>query len=85
MSKIIKLDASRRKPRPPEENAVSGCEHRLVTAYTAFRTVRCSICGTLLDPFDVLVDLLKGHVPPTDPSREEKRLLAEVARRKKTS
>lgn len=59
-----------------------GCDHKHVIAYTVFRTVRCSTCGTLLDPFDVLVDMLKGYVPSGPNDLEEKRLYEEVERRK---
>lgn len=43
---------------------VDGCDHKNVIAYTVFRTASCARCGALLDPFDVLVDMLKGAVPP---------------------
>ena len=43
--------------------------------------MRYFICGTLLDPFDVLVDMLKGYVPPDKNDLEEKQLNKEVERR----
>ena len=58
-----------------------GCEHKRVIAYTAFRTVRCALCGAHLDPFDVLVDMLKGYVEPGANNLEEKRLDKEVEKR----
>jgi hypothetical protein len=52
-----------------------------VTAYTVYRTVRCSICGALLDPFDVLVEMLKSHVSPNGGTDEERRFQEEASRR----
>lgn len=81
MAKIITLDTSRRK-RPTAGTADRGsCFHKQVVAYTACRTVHCAACDMALDPFDVLVDMIKGHVPP-DTNREETLLLREVTRRK---
>ena len=80
MATIIQLDPSRKKPEQKDLGEKEGCDHKHVTAYTVFRTVRCSTCGTLLDPFDVLVDMIKGYVPPDD-DREEKRLAKEVKKR----
>jgi hypothetical protein len=51
-----------------------------VTAYTIHRTVRCAICGAELDPFDVLVDMMKSQVPGTEDA-EEKRLREEIRKR----
>ena len=81
MAKIIKLDPTRKKPKRVSPERSPGCDHKQVIAYTVFRTVRCSTCGTLLDPFDVLVDMLKGYVPPDKNDLEEKQLNKEVERR----
>ena len=83
MAKIIKLDASRKKPQRIAQPESKGCEHKHVIAYTVFRTVHCSSCGAMLDPFDVLVDMLKGYVPPDGHNQEEKRLEKELKRRRK--
>ena len=82
MAKIIKLDPTRKKPKRVSPERSTGCDHKQVIAYTVFRTVRCSTCGILLDPFDVLVDMLKGYVPSGAADLEEKRLRKEVERRK---
>ena len=84
MAKIITLDTSRRQRAASGHNARQRCPHKEVIAYTLHRTVHCAACGERLDPFDVLVDLIKSHVP-TDPDREEKLLLREVKRRRGTS
>jgi len=81
LAKIIKLDPTRKKPKRVSPERSTGCNHKQVIAYTVFRTVRCSTCGTLLDPFDVLVDMLKGYVPPDKNDLEEKQLNKEVERR----
>lgn len=80
MAKIIKFDVSRTRPKVSGRKQAEGCEHKQVIAYTVFRTVHCAFCGTELDPFDVLVDMLKAHVPDNDDS-EEKRLQKEVESR----
>ncbi len=82
MAKIIRFDPTKKQPLHTDEHT-GRCDHRQVIAYTVFRTVRCAACGTLLDPFDVLVDLFKGYVPPGADNREEKRLLKELKRRGK--
>ena len=81
MAKIIKLDPTRKKPKRVSPERSPGCDHKQVIAYTVFRTVRCSICGILLDPFDVLVDMLKGYIPSSADDLEEKRLRKEVKKR----
>lgn len=81
MAKIIQFDSSGKKPKPGRPGKKPDCLHRRVIAYTVYRTVRCEVCGMELDPFDVLVDMLKGQVPPDDGNREEKRLHREIARR----
>ena len=53
--------------------------HKHVIAFTVYRTVRCAACGIELDPFDVLVDILKAQIP--DRENEEKRFLKEVEKR----
>jgi hypothetical protein len=80
MAKIIKLDDSRR-PAPKQTERGKVCEHKEVVAYTAYRTVHCAICGTELDPFAVLVDLLKGYVPPGSGDRELRQFDREADRR----
>ena len=81
MAKIIQFDSSGKKPKPGSGGKKPGCAHRRVIAYTVYRTVRCELCGMELDPFDVLVDMLQGHVPPDDGNREEKKLRREMVRR----
>ena len=83
MAKIIKLDLTRKKPKTVSPEQSVGCEHKHVIAYTVHRTVCCAICGTLLDPFNVLVDMLKGYVPPGGDDLNEKRLGKEVERRRR--
>lgn len=82
MAKIIKFDSTRKKQITVNREKTAGCDHKLVIAYTVFRTVRCAICGTRLDPFDVLVDMLKAYVPPDAEDHEEKNLLREVEKRR---
>jgi hypothetical protein len=82
VAKIIKLDPTRKKPEKADtSSSATGCDHKRVIAYTVFRTVRCTACGALLDPFDVLVDMLKGYVPPDSENQEERRLNREVKKR----
>ncbi|MDW7773539.1 MAG: hypothetical protein SCH71_11695 [Desulfobulbaceae bacterium] len=82
MAEIIKLDPCRTGPksgaRKPGEKK---CRHRLVTAYTVFRTVRCDLCGAELDPFDVLVDMLKAYIPDDPDDSEARRLQMEIEKR----
>ena len=63
MAKIFNFDSTGKKPvtLAPEKTFV--CCHREVIAYTVYRRVHCAICGIELDPFEVLVDMLKAHVP----------------------
>ena len=79
MGKIIRFDPSRRQ----KEGAVSvtSCDHKNVVAYTASRTVHCAVCGAELDPFDVMIELLKGSTPPGDSNRELKLYSRELERR----
>lgn len=81
MAKIIRLDSVRR----PEADATTDtrqCPHKHVTVYTAQRTVHCSACNALLDPFDTLVDMMQT-MPPDDSSDDLRRFLKEVAKRSK--
>jgi hypothetical protein len=70
MAKILRFDPSLRQLK----GAVSAasCEHKNVVAFTASRTVQCVACGTELDPFDTMVELLKGSNPLGDKHRELK-------------
>lgn len=77
------IDPTRKKPGKVDTGHAEGCDHKHVIAYTVFRTVRCTTCGALLDPFGVLVDMLKGYVPPNAEDREEKRMDKEVKKRSK--
>ena len=79
MAKILKFDPSKRQ-REEAVSAVS-CEHKNVIAFTASRTVQCAACGTDLDPFDTIVELLKGSNPPGDKHRELKMYYRELERR----
>ncbi|MBC8317474.1 MAG: hypothetical protein H8E41_06175 [Desulfobulbaceae bacterium] len=83
MAKIIQLDLTRKKPKKLHPEQSIGCEHNHVIAYTVHRTVCCAACETLLDPFDVLVDMLKSYVPPCGDDLNEKRLDKEVERRRR--
>lgn len=79
MAKILRFDPSLRQ----QGGAVKAitCEHKNVIAYTASRTVQCAACGAELDPFDVMIELLKGSKPPGDKNRELKLYTRELARR----
>lgn len=81
MAEIIKFDPTRKKPKSICSEKAVACDHKYIIAYTVYRTVCCARCGTQLDPFDVLVDMLKGYVPPGNDDLEEKRLDKEVKRR----
>ena len=80
---IIKFDPTRKKTKPISPEKSSSCDHKEVIAYTFYRTVYCTVCGAELNPFDVLVDMLKGYVPPDKNDLEEKQLNKEVERRNK--
>lgn len=80
MAKIISINQSRKKPKALSPRPAA-CDHKQVIAYTYYRSVNCFICGAPLDPFDVLVDMLKGHVPPGGNDHEEKQLNKELERR----
>jgi hypothetical protein len=79
LEKIICLDWARKQV---EKGKACRCEHKYVTVYAVSRTVKCTICGTELDPFDVLLDLTWGYVPLV-PERDEERAMAlEIVKRK---
>lgn len=80
MVKIIRLDSRRRQ----HDKAASAtcCDHKNVVASTASRTVQCAICGAGLDPFDVMLELLKGYMPPIDNNRELRLFTRELERRR---
>lgn len=80
MAKIIRFDSSRRQHEEPEP-AIS-CDHKNVVAFTASRTVHCATCGADLNPFDVMLELLKGYMPPIDNNRELKLFSREMERRR---
>ena len=82
MAKIIRLDTSRKKPREEAARAPAGCDHRNVVVYERYRTVRCAFCRSLLDPFDVLLDMVKGYIPPERENSEEARLAREETKRR---
>lgn len=84
MGKIIKLDLSKKRAGKTDDNKgdLATCEHKYVVVYEKYRSVRCSLCRALLDPFDVLVDMVKKHVPPGAEYLEEDRIEKEEAKRK---
>ena len=82
MAKIIRLDTSRKKASEKADQTPAGCEHKNVVVYERYRTVRCALCRTLLDPFDVLLDMVKGYIPPERENEEEARLARESAKRR---
>jgi hypothetical protein len=51
--------------------------------YERYRTVCCALCRTLLDPFEVLLDMVKGYIPLERENKEEARLAREEAKRRK--
>ena len=79
MAKIIRFNPRLRQ----QDGAVTAtsCDHKDVIAFTASRTVECAVCGAKLDPFDVMVELLKGSKPPGDNNRELKLYSRELERR----
>lgn len=84
MTKIIKLDHAR-KAGKLRNNRQQDCSHKNVTVHISTRTVRCAICGQLLDPFEVLLDMMKGYVPPEDDDEKTKFLREMKKREKKTT
>ena len=83
MAKIIYMDVNKtERAKVVDRSAEKSCPHKTVIAYAVYRTVHCAACGIELDPFDVLLDLIKGHVP--DGGRpEEDRFDEEERKRKK--
>lgn len=68
MADIIRLDNSRKRiAARKEKEKKSACEHKNVTVYAEYRTVKCSFCGVSLDPFDVLLDMVRGYIPAESP------------------
>ena len=80
VAKILTFDTSRTRKYPGRTSQKPVCEHKQVTASTVYRTVRCTFCGVELDPFDVLLDMLKACVP-ADKGLEEQRLRREMKKR----
>ena len=80
MAKIIRFDPRRRQC--DETTPANSCDHKNVVAFTASRTVQCVTCGAKLDPFDVMLELLKGYIPPIDNNRELRLLTRELERRR---
>ena len=79
MAEILRFDPGRRRKK--KDTAENSCAHKEVVAFTATRTVECAACGTKLDPFYVMVELLKGSKPPGDNKRELKLYTRELERR----
>jgi len=79
MAKIIEFDPSRRQPGGAMP--ATSCDHKNVVAFTASQTVQCAVCGAELNPFDVMIELLKGYTPPGDNNRELKLYSRELERR----
>jgi hypothetical protein len=79
MAKIITFDPHRRQH---DDEPATSCDHKNVVAFTASRTVQCAVCGVKLDPFDVMLELLKGYMPPIDNNRELKLFTREMDRRR---
>ena len=82
VAKIIRLDTSRKKPKDKTARTPTDCEHKNIVVYERHRTVRCQFCRNLLDPFDVLVDMVKGYIPPGRENKEDARLAREEAKRR---
>ena len=80
MGKIIRFDPSRWQPQ--ETESATSCDHKNVVAFTDMRTVHCATCGADLDPFDVMLELLKGYMPPIDNNRELNLFTRETERRR---
>ena len=79
MAKIISFEHSRKQHE--EGVPISSCDHKDVVAFTGSRTVHCATCGAELDPYDVMVELLKCYIPPSDNNRELKLFSREVEQR----
>ena len=60
MAKIIQMNTYQTKYEAA--NPIAGeCLHKSVIAYKAARIIQCTLCGKLIDPFDVLADLIQGR------------------------
>lgn len=81
MAKIISFDP-RRRQHPEAPAPASVCDHKDVVAFTDSRTVHCATCGATLDPFDVMLELLKSSMPPSDNNRELRLFTRELERRR---
>ncbi len=83
MTKIINLSDAQQERQRRQGRPDAGCEHKHVTVYRLQRTVCCSLCGELLDPFEVLVEMVQGYVPalPEAKESEAERLVRETDRR----
>jgi len=62
MGKLIQIEPSR-KHLGGDDSSSFGCMHKRVLVLPNDRHVRCAICGELLDPFDVLMNMVQGHKP----------------------
>jgi hypothetical protein len=80
MAKIIKLKPYQKLPTQHSVPQIP-CEHKNVIAYRVSRTVRCVFCGAQLDPFDILVDMIQGHIPAGCENKEQQRFEREVGER----
>ena len=58
MARIIDFstEMARRNAATAHESA---CDHKQVTVYAADRKVYCDTCGAILDPMDVLIDMVQ--------------------------
>ena len=79
MAKILRFDPSRRLQEGTM--TATSCDHKNVVAFTSSRKVQCSACGTELEPFDVMIELLKGSNPPGDKHRDLIMYYRELVRR----
>jgi len=82
LAQIIQLDPSLRSYHVRNADVAESCPHKSVTVYTAYRVVCCSLCSAVLDPFDVLVDMVKRSVPPEPNNQKEQRLEREEEERR---
>jgi len=82
VAEILQFESTGRKPPADRSGGKPDCAHRRVVAYTAYRTVRCALCGAELDPFDVLVEMFKGAPPTGSGQGEDRKLRREIARRR---
>lgn len=80
MAKIIKFEKRQKKSEKK-----SNCDHKNITVYEHYRTVRCSFCGELIDPFDALLDMIAAYTPDNGEESEEDSLDKEIKKRKDAS